>query len=213
MRLPQESTRPITEAFYDMNVAEPVSFPFQPFPSFFVVANLSGQEFHLPLSADFFAGSLNRLRQLTRQAGDVKHDDYKHKKVMRKIHVCLCTMLLYFLSMTNDETAESLAFKSSDWARSRTLADEFGSEVYGSYGYSQNRIWLRDVRAHFGAECRNAADFWCQGGEDQTGRHHLEQGFARMEMTLYDVFQVERNVSLSTGLRPFESRANVGWLS
>jgi len=196
MRLPRASHTPIAEAFYDMNVAEPVPFSIQPFEELFGAVNLSsGQSFHIPLSAVFFASSINRLRQLKHQADIVKRDNYKHNKAMEKIYVCLCTMLLYFLSMTNDTTADALKFSSRDWTESRRLADEFGSEIFGSFGYRQNRIFLERVHEHFGTECRKAAEWWCKGAEGQTGRRHLEQGFARMETVLHEIFGIERAVS------------------
>ncbi|GAA5949224.1 hypothetical protein JCM3765_003336 [Sporobolomyces pararoseus] len=114
-RLPRASQTPVAEEYLDINVCEPSPFPLQPFTEFFCHGALHGQEFHIPFSCVFYASSLHRLRQLARQAQIVILDPHKHQKVKVKIYVHLCSILLYFLSISDGETAATLGFTREEW--------------------------------------------------------------------------------------------------
>ncbi|GAA5982239.1 hypothetical protein JCM5350_007708 [Sporobolomyces pararoseus] len=189
-RLPRITRSSVTEEYLDINVCEPTSFPLQPFTEFFCHGALHGQEFQIPLSCTFYASSLHRLRQLARQAQLVSQDLYKYRKVKIKIYVHLCSILLYFLSISDDETAATLGFTREEWRATLQLADRYTEEgdVFGTFGYRQNQNFLREHRESFEQWSREASEWWTEG---RLHRSYLRDGFRKMSAALYHVFDLE----------------------
>ncbi|GAA5915186.1 uncharacterized protein JCM6883_001759 [Sporobolomyces salmoneus] len=202
IRVPRASHSPITEEYIEVNIKELVPFPLQPFSTFFCRGVLDGTQYHIPMSFTFFASSFNHLRQLSRQAQTVIHDHYKYQKVKRKIYVVLCSMLLYFLNLSSDETAHTLGFTIDEWRSSREIADQYRSEVFGSFGFRQNRLFLQERGTEFAAWMTEAAEWWCGIGEiAMEKKRHLKDAFERFQATMYHAFELESSHVSSSSSR------------
>lgn len=103
----------------------------------------------------------------------------------------MCAILLYFLCLVDDRSAEFLAFTVDDWRKCRERADEYESEVFGTYGFRQNQLFLSEHRHALIAWSSEAAAWWCPGGEGHADRSHLLDAFARLQSTLDVAFQVD----------------------